>query len=249
MSRDHRCRRQPQLERLETRLQLSGSPPANTIGISLGSVTRPGAISATSVTLAPKNITPNKHSTMIAVFVQPTATSGLAPRIVAVEGPNGQRLPFQLGRPYRPRDAGQVDDQAVVIVKTNRPGPLTIRVAGQNHTTGSYTVETTLPGDVNGDGQVNLADLTLFAQAYGSQRGEPTYNPAADFNQNGLVNLYDAKALEHNMTPLSPDIPLQATINLLPADQAHYAAPKTSGGRPSRKTSPSRDPRRRGASS
>src|SRR5262249_54499914 len=111
-----------------------------------------------------------------------------------------------------------------------RPGPLTVVVAGQHQTTGAFLDVTTLPGDLNADGRVDLADLPLFAPSYSSRRGQPAYDPAADFNQNGVVNLYDAKALEHNIRPLTPDRPPTAAVNLLPTDQAHYSAPKTSGG-------------------
>ena len=60
--------------------------------------------------------------------------------------------------------------------------------------------------------------------------GDPNYNLAADFNHDGIVNQVDAKALMQNMPPLTPKVPLQLVMNLLPADQAHYAAPKNSGG-------------------
>ena len=128
-----------------------------------------------------------------------------------------------------PGDSGRTSD-AAAFVKVNQPGPLTVLVAGAHHTTGSFTYVVTLAGDVNGDGEVNLADLPLFAEAYGASPGQPNYNPAADFNLNGVVNLYDAKALEHNMAPLTAEQPLSAVVKLTPADQAQYAAPKNSGG-------------------
>jgi hypothetical protein len=189
----------------------------------------PRAVSTTSVTLAPENITPDKRSTLFAVFVKPAPASGLDPRIVAItEG--GRKLPIQLGRPYRRREAGQAIDRAAAFFQAGHPGPVTILVAGQKQTTGLYTVETTLPGDVNGDGQVNLADLVPFAQAYVSKPADPDYNAAADYNQNGIVNFYDALAMERNMTPLTPSMPVKVALNLAPSDQVHYSAPKTSGG-------------------
>ncbi|HKI21264.1 MAG TPA: dockerin type I domain-containing protein [Isosphaeraceae bacterium] len=217
----------PHLERLETRLQMSVSPPANTIGITVGSVTQPGGISSASVTVAPRNLTAGKTSTLFGIFVQPESGSRLAPRIVGVFEGNGQKLLLKQGRPYV---AGRDDGQAAAFVKVDRAGPLTILVAGQHQSTGTYQAYVTLAGDVNGDGTVNLADLTAFAAAYETGPGNPNYNAAADFNQSGLININDAKALMQNMTPLTPDIPLQAVVNLLPADQAHYAASKNSGG-------------------
>lgn len=47
------------------------------------------------------------------------------------------------------------------------------------------------PGDLDGDGSRNVTDFTLFAVAYGSQQGDPNYNPDADFDGNGFVNLTD----------------------------------------------------------
>jgi hypothetical protein len=226
MHRSQRARTQPSLEPLELRLPLSGSWPINTIGASAGSVAQSGGLGSAAVTVNPRNLTPNKPTTLFGVFVEPAPGSPLIPRIVAVEESNGQRVPLQPGHPYLPGRTPAV----AAFVKVNQPGPLTVLVAGEHGTTGSFTEAVALAGDVNGDGTVDLADLPLFAAAYGSKVGQPAYNPSADFNLNGLINLYDAKALEHNMKPLTPDQPLQAIVNLQPSDQAHYAASKNSGG-------------------
>lgn len=54
------------------------------------------------------------------------------------------------------------------------------------------------PGDVNGDGSVDLADLSLLLEAFGTCDGDPGYNPAADFDGNGCVDLGDLSTLlEH----------------------------------------------------
>jgi hypothetical protein len=226
MARDRKVRSRPTLELLEPRLQLSSDWPINTIGTSVGSVAQAGEIGSASVTVASRNLTVGKSTTLLGVFVQPDPGSGLVPRIVAVEESSGQKVALQPGRPYTP---GRTNE-AAAFVKVSQLGPLTVLVTGEHHTTGSFTYAATLAGDVNGDGVVNLSDLQLFAQAYGSSVGQPTYNPAADFNLNGTINLYDAKALEHNMTPLTPDQPLAAVVNLTPTDQAQYAASKNSGG-------------------
>ena len=48
-------------------------------------------------------------------------------------------------------------------------------------------------GDLNGDGKVNLADLVLFADAYGSKPGDLNWNPLADiappYGNIGLTDL------------------------------------------------------------
>jgi hypothetical protein len=243
MSTSPRRRNRPRLERLEDRVALSLSPsantfgltsPANTIGISLGNVARAGSVDTTTVTISPQNITPGKSSTEFAVFVQPYGNSGIVPRIVGVEE-DGKRLPVQLGRSYTPREAGQPTDQSVSFFETGKAGTVTILVAGKGLGTGAYTVETTLPGDVNGDGQVNLADEEAFAKTYVESRGDKDYNPAADYNQNGIVNLYDALTLERNMTPLTKRGGPWAAINLAPADELPYPGPKDSGADTSQK--------------
>jgi hypothetical protein len=224
---NHRDRRRRfSLEPLEMRLVLSGSTPANTIGISTATVSRPHEVSQTSVQVAPENITPQKHGTIFGVFVQPTSGSLLQAQIVAVRGSTGKALPVTYGRPFR----SGVSDEAVAFFKDSAAGPVTIGVTGAHGSTGSYQVETTLAGDVNGDGTVNFADLQAFASSYMSQQGEPKYNPAADFNLNGVINLYDAKALLHNMAPLTPNLPLTARLTLAPQDQIHYSGPTNLGG-------------------
>ena len=217
----------PCFDRLEGRLQLSAAIPANSIGTAVGDVAAPGEVTATSVTVASTNLTQGKSSTLFGVFVEPTAGSSLAPKIVAVEGSNGKRIPIKQGRPYV---AGRDSGQAAAFVKVSQPGPLTILVTGQHHTTGSYETDTTLVGDINGDGTVNLSDLQAFAAAYSSVPGDPNYNLAADFNHDGIVNQIDAKAIMQNMPPLTPKVPLQLVMNLAPADQVKFAASKNSGG-------------------
>jgi Dockerin type I domain len=226
MARGGNDRRRPMLEPLESRFVFSGDWPINTIGTSTGTVPQPREIDSASVTVESRNLTVGKHATLFGVFVQPDPGSDLVPRIVAVKESNGQKVPLQPGRPYVP---GRTSE-AAAFVKVDRPGPLTVLVAGEHHTTGSFTYAATLAGDVNGDGVVNLSDLPLFAAAYGSTAGQPAYNAAADFNLNGVINLYDAKAIEHNMTPLTPEHSLTAVVNLLPSDQAHYPASQNSGG-------------------
>jgi|GEM_PF-2290816 len=53
-------------------------------------------------------------------------------------------------------------------------------------------------GDVNGDGQVNLKDLVIFAKSWGTQPGDPNWDPRVDFNNDNIVNLYDLVILSKN---------------------------------------------------
>jgi len=52
-------------------------------------------------------------------------------------------------------------------------------------------VKVKIPGDINGDGVVDIYDALLGALAYGSVPGDPNWNPAADLNGDGHVDIYD----------------------------------------------------------
>jgi hypothetical protein len=52
-------------------------------------------------------------------------------------------------------------------------------------------VRVTVPGDVNGDFKVTLADLVILATAYQSRPSQITWNANADIDGNGTVGLSD----------------------------------------------------------
>lgn len=56
--------------------------------------------------------------------------------------------------------------------------------------TGGWIV-ITIPGDIDGDFAVKLADLVLLAKAYGSKPGDSNWNPNADIDGNFVVGLSD----------------------------------------------------------
>ena len=60
-----------------------------------------------------------------------------------------------------------------------------------NTLVGSYVI-VTVPGDVNGDYEVDLYDIVAICAAYGSKQGEPGYVSNCDTNGDGITNLYDA---------------------------------------------------------
>lgn len=59
------------------------------------------------------------------------------------------------------------------------------------HKTIDGTVLVTVVGDVNGDGVVNVIDLSIVSLSYGTFEGEPDYNPEADLNEDGVVDMRD----------------------------------------------------------
>jgi hypothetical protein len=55
-----------------------------------------------------------------------------------------------------------------------------------------------LPGDVDDDNDVDLADLAGLLGAYGTCEGDPDYDPNADFDADGCVDLSDLLTLLNN---------------------------------------------------
>lgn len=53
--------------------------------------------------------------------------------------------------------------------------------------------------DLNGDGCVDMADMDILIDAYGTQVGDPAYNAACDFNGDGVVNASDYNLLRRHM--------------------------------------------------
>jgi hypothetical protein len=45
--------------------------------------------------------------------------------------------------------------------------------------------------DLNGDGVVNISDVSIVAKAFGSKAGDSNWNIIADLDKNGLVNIID----------------------------------------------------------
>jgi hypothetical protein len=60
------------------------------------------------------------------------------------------------------------------------------------------SVKLKLVGDVNGDGKVDINDLTAWDAAYGSKPGDLNWNPQADINGDGVVDKLDGFLILQN---------------------------------------------------
>jgi hypothetical protein len=77
---------------------------------------------------------------------------------------------------------------------------------------------TTILADHNGDGVVTTTDLQLLLQAMGASQEDPTYDPAMDANEDGVIGVYEILTWlnEFGYTIFAPDGQwYQADINLI----------------------------------
>jgi len=60
----------------------------------------------------------------------------------------------------------------------------------------SYPIEDSevivcMKGDFDGDGHIDIFDFVQFADAYGSEAGDPNYDAIGDFNDDGYIDIFD----------------------------------------------------------
>jgi len=70
------------------------------------------------------------------------------------------------------------------------PVPGETNMTNNNFVGGAMMV--TIPGDINGDGTVDIYDAILQSAAFNSSPDSPNWNPNADINCDGIVDIYDA---------------------------------------------------------
>lgn len=70
-----------------------------------------------------------------------------------------------------------------------------------NTTDNTYTdgvIRVVIPGDINGDGSVDIFDAILLARAHNSVPTRPNWSPNADINGDGIVDIFDAIILANH---------------------------------------------------
>jgi hypothetical protein len=61
-----------------------------------------------------------------------------------------------------------------------------------------FSEAASVPGDVDGDGHVDVVDLLYLVDAFGSVTGDANYDPRCDFNSDGSVDVVDLLILVEN---------------------------------------------------
>ncbi len=63
------------------------------------------------------------------------------------------------------------------------------------------TVAAVVPDDLNGDGQVNCIDIAIVKASFGKRTGQPGFDPRADVNHDGIVDIRDLAAVSQKLIP------------------------------------------------
>lgn len=120
---------------------------------------------------------------------------GLQQALVAIEVQNPNATPIVV-RVLRTDDNGNYS--LTFLVPNGSPrGNYTIHAStSYEEKTAKATAIFTIGGqagsaDINGDGKVNIIDLTIVALAFGSYPGHPRWNPLCDLDGNNLINIVD----------------------------------------------------------
>jgi len=79
---------------------------------------------------------------------------------------------------------------------------LTLNITHQSST--RVAVYWKLPGDIDGDGNVDPDDFCIIARAYSSSVGEPAYKPEADIDCDGDVDSDDLYLFAGNYGKTEP---------------------------------------------
>jgi parallel beta-helix repeat protein len=72
-----------------------------------------------------------------------------------------------------------------------------------------------LPGDLNDDGEVNTSDLDAAAASFGSHPRHPRWNPTADTNIDGRINVIDMALIARTVEKQSDVNDIWSPINML----------------------------------
>jgi len=86
-----------------------------------------------------------------------------------------------------------------------QPGKWTVNFYGAEVATGgeqlkfSFSQLPRAPGDADGDGVATCADIDIVKAAFGSKAGQSGFNPAADLNNDGVVNVLDLSLVARNL--------------------------------------------------
>jgi hypothetical protein len=230
-SRSSTRRRHFQLapECLESRALMTGGA-GDTFAIVPGTIANPGGTISIPITLDPSHFTMPKGKITIGVDIVPASGSSFKGIVRSVTDPHGNldsQAFHSIYDPHLPRQdtaLGKGTTAMLVPISTypNNPSkPVTyeINVEADFKTSGAFLLGFYLPGDANGTGTVNAADVQLVKSIQGSKAGSAKYNFNADTNRDGRIGPIDLAFTKQNLGASTNVTPV-VTANLDPASDS-----------------------------
>ena len=150
-----------------------------------------GDVDSIPIHIGRNSVETKSGSAILGIQISPLDGS-LNPAVAAMSDVQGQPLSEQKGT------ANLADGKSSLAIVRVTDGEYTLRVAAEAATIGAYQVDVFLPGDINGDYNVNIVDFALLRRSYGAASGDSRYIAAADQDLNGRVSGFDYLTLVRN---------------------------------------------------
>jgi hypothetical protein len=83
-------------------------------------------------------------------------------------------------------------------------GPILGESSTADNTYTDGTVQKAMLGDLNGDGRVNILDISIVAAAFNTRPGDQKWNPNADIDNNAVVNIVDITKVAKEYGKIDP---------------------------------------------
>jgi Dockerin type I domain len=232
-SRPNRRLRTPSLapERLEDRKMMTGGV-GSTFAIIPATIAKAGGQVSVSFALDPSLFTDKGNKPFIlGLDVAPNTNSSANPMLKSVTTPNGQTLSVSHST-FDPKvkrsgveGSSALTSAALVTIpglptKSSKSDIYKVNVQGLGKTSGAILVGFYLPGDADGNGVVNTADVNAIKYALNTNATDTTgkYSFDADANRDGLINKQDLTLAQKNLgigTTVSPVISANVAPSML----------------------------------
>jgi hypothetical protein len=198
-------------EQLEARSLLT-SGAGNIFALVPGTVDKAGDVGAHTFKVESSHFTLPKRTATLGIDVAASGGSAIKPRISSVSS-GGRVLPisYPRGGVLRAKASGQTPGltNGAVLVPVKGSGSYTTHVLGESKTTGNYILGYFVPGDADGNGKVEQADIAAIKKAVGAIVGDGDYSFDADSNRDGRIGQNDVQTARKNLgvvTTITPVI-------------------------------------------
>jgi hypothetical protein len=105
---------------------------------------------------------------------------------------------------YQPVGLGQPNAACNLTLFDTKLADTVPTLLPHNTTNGYYDIAPTAMGDLNFDGNVDIFDALVLANAFGTTPSEPRWNMLADLNHDGIVDIFDAIILGNHFGEGTP---------------------------------------------